>query len=212
MEWITLSGITPYGSGLITMEERLHAVIDQSLDEAIYLLEHDHVYTAGRGYNESELVDPGKIPVIYTGRGGKFTYHGPGQRIIYPIIDLRKGSRKRDLKLYIRSIENWIIATLKRLSINAHRVEGMVGIWTNMHPKSEHAKIAAIGIRVSKWVGYHGIAVNISNDLTMYDGIIACGISEFPVTSLSDLGYNISFEQFDAALKIEFQNFLKSLS
>ena len=205
MEWITLPEITPYELGLRIMEERLKGVIDTSLDEAIYLLEHDHVYTAGRGYSESELIKPGKIPVIYTGRGGKFTYHGPGQRIIYPIIDLRKSNRKRDLKLYIRSIEDWIIATLQRLEVNAYRLDGMVGIWTDERSSAEHAKIAAIGIRVSKWVGYHGIAVNISNDLTMYDGIIACGISKFPVTSLHELGYNISFKEFDEALKIEFE-------
>lgn len=205
MEWITLPGITPYESGLKAMEDRLQAVIDNRLGEAIYLLEHDHVYTAGTGYNKSELIDPGDVPVIYTGRGGKFTYHGPGQRVIYPIIDLRKSSRERDLKLYIRLIEDWIISTLEALGLHAYRIDGLVGIWTSAAPLAPHAKIAAIGIRMRKWVGYHGIAVNISNDLSMYDGIVACGISEFPTTSLKELGYDISLAEFDQILKSEFE-------
>lgn len=207
-DWINLQGLIPYEDGIALMERKLTKVIDKEENQSIFLLEHDHVYTAGTSYQQSELTGNYlDIPVIYTGRGGKFTYHGPGQRVIYPIIDLRGETGKHDIKLYVRNLESWIIATLKHFQIDAYTIDGMVGIWTKKNGMP--AKIGAIGIRVKKWVTYHGIAVNISNDLNMYKGIIPCGISEFPVTSINELGIKITVEDFDLALKKEFGKIFK---
>ena len=201
-EWITLPGLMPYNEALELMEHRLHNVIETAKDETVFLLEHPDVYTAGTSYSDTELLD-NKIPVIYTGRGGKFTYHGPGQRVIYPILDLRKPGRTRDIKLYVRNLEQWIINTLLQLGLKAYTIKDMVGIWI-LHDDIP-SKIAAIGVRVKKWVTYHGIAVNITTNLKNYSGIIPCGIENFPVTSLNKLGVEISMQDFDSILKEEFK-------
>ena len=201
-EWITLPGLTPYNEALELMEHRLHNVIETAKDETVFLLEHPDVYTAGTSYSDTELLD-NKIPVIYTGRGGKFTYHGPGQRVIYPILDLRKPGRTRDIKLYVRNLEQWIINTLLQLGLKAYTIKDMVGIWI-LHDDIP-SKIAAIGVRVKKWVTYHGIAVNITTNLENYSGIIPCGIENFPVTSLNKLGVEISMQDFGSILKEEFK-------
>jgi lipoyl(octanoyl) transferase len=208
MEWINLPGLVEYETGLKVMEERLNLVIEKKAPEAIYLLEHRDVYTAGTGFKQNELLDNTNIPVIYTGRGGKFTYHGPGQRVIYPVLDLAKKGRTKDIKLYVKTLEEWIIATLAGVGLKAYTIEGMVGIWTDKG--GTPAKIGAIGIRVKKWVTFHGIAVNITTDITKYAGIIPCGINNFPVTSLKDLGVEISLRDFDFLLKDEFKkNYFK---
>jgi lipoyl(octanoyl) transferase len=185
------------------MEDQLDRVINSMQPDTIFLLEHKEVYTAGTSHNVEELLKPDSFPVIYTGRGGKFTYHGPGQRIIYPIINLNNTDKVKDLKLYITQLEKWIILTLAELDVNAFTIQGKVGIWVK-NSRNIESKIGAIGIRVRKWVTYHGIAVNISPNLDNYSGIIPCGINDFPITSLEDMGINISITEFDIILKKKF--------
>lgn len=198
--WQKLQGFIPYNDALGLMEKNLKEVIGGTQVDTVMLLEHQEVYTYGTNANQNDLLNAENIPVISTGRGGKFTYHGPGQRVIYPIIDLRP--KKQDLHLYIKYLERWIINTLAHFSIQAYIVPGRVGIW--VHDNGTAAKIGAIGVRVRKWVTYHGIAVNISPDLSKFDGIVPCGISDAPVTSLKKLGLDITMQEFDSQLKIEF--------
>ncbi len=201
-EWITLPGLSDYKTTLELMENKVAEVITKISQDTIYLVEHQDIYTAGTNFKDEELLDSGNIPVFYTGRGGKFTYHGKGQRVIYPILDLATDSRRRDLKLYIRFLEQWIINTLRHFGINAYVVQDRVGVWVK--EGAAESKIAAIGIRVKKWVSYHGIAVNISPDLDKFKGIIACGLANFGVTSFCQLGIKIELEEFDQVLKREF--------
>ncbi len=203
VEWITLPGLVDYQEGIKIMEDQLDRVINSMQPDTIFLLEHKEVYTAGTSHNVEELLKPDSFPVIYTGRGGKFTYHGPGQRIIYPIINLNNTDKVKDLKLYITQLEKWIILTLAELDVNAFTIQGKVGIWVK-NSRNIESKIGAIGIRVRKWVTYHGIAVNISPNLDNYSGIIPCGINDFPITSLEDMGINISITEFDIILKKKF--------
>ncbi|MGI4775717.1 MAG: lipoyl(octanoyl) transferase LipB [Janthinobacterium lividum] len=202
IRFLTLLGMSDYLETVKLMEEKVKQVINNEADETIYLAEHKDVYTAGTSYRSCELLKPGNIPVIYTGRGGKFTYHGPGQRIIYPILNLAAQGRSKDIKLYVEMLELWIINTLKHFGLSAYRVPSRVGIWVK-YGNSE-AKIAAIGVRIRKWVTYHGIAVNISTNLDNYLGIIPCGIKGFAVTSLKELKVDIPFTEFDSVLKEEF--------
>jgi lipoyl(octanoyl) transferase len=205
--WISLPGLTPYNQALELMEQKLHDVINGH-NETIFLLEHPDIYTAGTNYNKNELrSNNNNIPVIYTGRGGKFTYHGPGQRVIYPILNLSKPNRIADIKLYVRNLEQWIINCLKQFGLVAYAIKGMVGIWVLHNDK--HAKIAAIGVRVKKWVTYHGIAVNVTTNLENYSGIIPCGIDDFPLTSLKELGVDISTHDFDFILQKEFKKIFR---
>ena len=203
VKWITLPGLVDYQDGIKTMEDQLFIVINSTQPDTIFLLEHKEVYTAGTSHNVEELLKPDLFPVIYTGRGGKFTYHGPGQRIIYPIINLNNTDKVKDLKLYITQLEKWIILTLAELGVHAFTIQGKVGIWVK-NSRNIESKIGAIGIRVRKWVTYHGIAVNISPNLDNYSGIIPCGINDFPITSLEDMGINISMTEFDIILKKKF--------
>ena len=203
VKWITLPGLVDYQEGIKIMEDQLDRVINSMQPDTIFLLEHKEVYTAGTSHNVEELLKPDLFPVIYTGRGGKFTYHGPGQRIIYPIINLNNTDKVKDLKLYITQLEKWIILTLAELDVNAFTIQGKVGIWVK-NSRNIESKIGAIGIRVRKWVTYHGIAVNISPNLDNYSGIIPCGINDFPITSLEDMGINISMTEFDIILKKKF--------
>ena len=203
VKWITLPGLVDYQEGIKIMEDQLDRVINSMQPDTIFLLEHKEVYTAGTSHNVEELLKPDLFPVIYTGRGGKFTYHGPGQRIIYPIINLNNTDKVKDLKLYITQLEKWIILTLAELDVNAFTIQGKVGIWVK-NSRNIESKIGAIGIRVRKWVTYHGIAVNISPNLDNYSGIIPCGINDFPITSLEDMSINISITEFDIILKKKF--------
>ena len=203
VKWITLPDLVDYQEGIKIMEDQLDRVINSMQSDTIFLLEHKEVYTAGTSHNVEELLKPDLFPVIYTGRGGKFTYHGPGQRIIYPIINLNNTDKVKDLKLYITQLEKWIILTLAELGVHAFTIQGKVGIWVK-NSRNIESKIGAIGIRVRKWVTYHGIAVNISPNLDNYSGIIPCGINDFPITSLEDMGINISMTEFDIILKKKF--------
>jgi len=203
VKWITVPGLVNYQEGLTMMENQLDKVIKSLEPDSIFLLEHNETYTAGTNYKQDELLTPDRFPVIYTGRGGKFTYHGPGQRIIYPIIDLNKGCNSKDLKLYISKLEKWIILTLAEFKIQAFTIPGKIGIWVK-NSKNVEAKIASIGLRIRKWVVYHGISINIHTNLEHYSGIIACGINNFPITSLKEIGLDISLEEFDIILKKNF--------
>ena len=200
VKWITVPGLINYQEGLTLMEEQLDKVIKSLEPNTVFLLEHNETYTAGTNYKQDELLTPDRFPVIYTGRGGKFTYHGPGQRIIYPIINLNNGCDAKDLKLYISRLEKWIISTLAEFKIQAFTIPGKIGVWIK-NSKNENAKIASIGLRIRKWVAYHGIAINIHTNLDHYSGIIPCGINNFPITSLRDIGIDTSIEEFDIILK-----------
>ena len=203
INWIKLASPIEYSEALKIMEAKLEEVILNNANETICTLEHENVYTAGTSSKDEELLENSEIPVIHTGRGGKYTYHGPGQSVIYPIIDLRKDNRSKDIKLYIKNLEQTVINSLKQYNLEAYTIEEKVGIWVN-HNQTP-AKIGAIGVRIKKWVTYHGIAVNISTDLQNYKGIIPCGISDFPVTSLKELGIEISTEEFNSVFKKEFE-------
>jgi lipoyl(octanoyl) transferase len=200
MKWIRLNGFREYSDTISLMENTLTEVISGG-EETIYSLEHEHVYTAGVSASESELLNQEDIPVYQVGRGGKYTYHGPGQLVIYPILNL--ATREKDLHLYIRNLEKIIINSLARIGINSFTIEGKVGIWVMNCQKP--AKIAAIGVRVKKWVTYHGIAINIHPDLSKFAGIIPCGISEFGVTSIQAIGMEITVEEFEKIIRKEFE-------
>lgn len=201
-QFITLQGLADYRQTLELMENHVSQLINKSVKETIYLVEHADIYTAGTSFKSCELLDSEKIPVIYTGRGGRFTYHGAGQRVIYPILDLSAQPRQKDIKLYIRMLEEWLINSLAYFAIKAFTVEDRVGIWVK--DQGREAKIAAIGVRIKKWVTYHGMAVNIVTDLSKFSGIIACGLNEFPVTSMAKLGVDIEISQFDEVVEKEF--------
>lgn len=202
VQFVTLSGLSEYEDTVKLMEDKVASLINKSSKEVVYLVEYKDVYTAGTSFKANELLDPGDIPVIYTNRGGKFTYHGSGQRVIYPIVDLASEWGQKDLKLYIKLLEEWIINSLLYFGIKAFTINGMVGIWVKEN--GVPAKIASIGVRVRKWIAYHGIAVNISTNLDMFSGIIACGLRDVPVTSLKKLGVDITLEQFDKVIKDKF--------
>lgn len=198
--WHVKESLVDYSEMLNLMESDVAEVINGSPDR-VFLLEHKEIYTRGTSAKDSEILD-NTIPIIESGRGGKVTYHGPGQRVIYPILNLASNNRKKDLKLYIRNLEYWIIDILSHFSIKAYTIPDRVGIWT-LGPKGE-SKIGAIGVRVKKWVTYHGVAVNISNDLTKFHSIIPCGIDDAHVTSMKDLGVDISLDKFDDIAKSKF--------
>lgn len=179
------------------MEDKLSNVINCSQQETIYFLEHQDCYTAGTNSKITELINPGNIPVYDIGRGGKYTYHGPGQRIIYPILDINKRF-KQDLRFYIASLETWAIAALKILGITAYQIPNNIGVWVNH--KDQEYKIAAIGIRVRKWISYHGMSINIATDLNKYEGIIPCGIANVRNININSIIPDIKAKDLDKAL------------
>lgn len=204
IQWIVSDQRVGYLEAVQWMESRAAAVALGTAPECIWLLEHPPLYTAGTSANPKDLLDQ-RLPVFAAGRGGQYTYHGPGQRVVYLVIDLNK--RGRDVRQFVWSIERWMIAALAHFGVSAYRAPGRVGIWVDDPAKGE-AKLGAIGIRVRKWVSLHGFAINIAPDLTHFDGIVPCGIRQYGVTSLSNLGINISMSIFDAALMAEFASFL----
>jgi len=208
VQFITIPNPVDYQDTLTLMEDYVNKVINAKAPEIVYLVEHLEVYTAGTNYKQEELLNHNNIPVIYTGRGGKFTFHGVGQRIIYPILNLALPNRTKDLKLYIQMLEEWIINSLKHLGVESYIIKDKVGIWVKTKDDNP-AKIAAIGIRVRKWVTYHGIAVNISTDLDKFNGIIPCGLENSLVTSLNELGIYIEMPKFDKILETEFIKIFK---
>lgn len=206
IEWRVWAGLTPYDVALAAMEERAAAIADGSAAEAIWLVEHPPTYTAGTSADPAELLDA-RFPVFTAGRGGRYTYHGPGQRTGYVLLDLNK--RGRDVRAFVHELEGWIIAALAQLGVTAWRAPGRIGIWTD--DAGNEAKIGAIGVRVRKWVTFHGFAVNVDPDLSHFGGIIPCGIAEYPVTSLAALRKNHAMEALDSALNACFVQFLSNL-
>jgi lipoyl(octanoyl) transferase len=207
IEWRVSPGLTPYDEALAGMEARAAAVAAGEASELIWLLEHPPVYTAGTSADPAELIDP-RFPVIEAGRGGRYTYHGPGQRVGYLVLDL--GKRGRDVRCFVHELEGWLIGALDRIGIAAHRAPGRIGIWTDT-PQGE-AKIGAIGVRVRRWITLHGFAVNLAPDLSHFGGIVPCGLAEFPVTSARALNRDADFATFDAALALGLPAFLDGLS
>lgn len=206
IEWRVSEGRVPYPQALAEMEARVAAIQAGEAREQIWLLEHPPVYTAGTSADPAELIDP-RFPVFATGRGGRYTYHGPGQRIGYAMLDLSR--RNKDVRCYVHAVEGWVSAALGELGINAFRAEGRIGIWTR--DGGTEAKIGAIGVRVRRWVTMHGFAVNLDPELADFGGIVPCGLPEFPVTSAAQLGKTIAPETFDAALALAFPAFLNSV-
>ncbi|MEM8827442.1 MAG: lipoyl(octanoyl) transferase LipB, partial [Pseudomonadota bacterium] len=183
-DWIVSDGLTPYDHALSTMDSMAAAIREGAARERIWLVEHPALYTAGTSAKSPDLKTPGRFPVFETGRGGQYTYHGPGQRVVYPMVDL--AARGRDVRAYVRTLERWIVACLAHFDIDAFTAEGRVGVWTQTD--AGEAKIAAIGVRIRRWVTLHGFAINVAPDLTHYDGIVPCGLPTFGVTSLEALG------------------------
>ena len=208
IEWRVSPGLTPYDQALAEMDARVAAIRDGTAREMVWLLEHPPIITAGTSAAEAELLQPGRFPVHAVGRGGKHTYHGPGQRVGYVLLDLDK--RGRDVRRYVASLEDWLIGTLADLGVDAHRAPGRIGIWVDL-PGGAEAKIGAIGVRVRRWVTLHGFSLNIAPDLTHFDAIIPCGIAEHSVTSLAALGRDAGFAEADAALAARLPGFLRSL-
>jgi lipoyl(octanoyl) transferase len=208
IEWRVSDVPVPYEEALAFMNERAAAIRDGTAAECIWLLEHPALFTAGTSADPAELFNPLGLPVFEAGRGGRYTYHGPGQRVGYVMLDLER--RGKDVRCFVHSLEQWMIDALARLGVNAHRSEGRIGIWVGDGPGE--AKIGALGVRVRRWVTLHGFSLNVNPDLTLFDGIVPCGISEFGVTSLASLGKQMAMTGVDDALKGEFHRFLNGLS
>ncbi len=207
VEWRTQDALVDYPAALADMEARAAAIVDGDARERVWLLEHPPLYTAGTSAAPDELLDR-RFPVFEAGRGGRYTYHGPGQRIGYLNIDLR--ARGKDVRNFVHHLEGWMIAALADLGIAARRAEGRIGIWTDDLAGRE-AKIGALGIRVRRWVTLHGFSINVDPDLSHFGGIVPCGIAEYPVTSIAALGGNASMAALDAALLAHFPSFLGQL-
>ena len=208
IEWRVSEGLIPYPAALADMEARAAAVRTGSERELVWLLEHPPLFTAGTSANPAELFNPLRLPVFEAGRGGRYTYHGPGQRVVYLVLDLER--RGKDIRCFVHSLEGWMITALGELGVSARREPGRIGIWTG--DGAREAKIGAIGVRVRRWVTMHGFAINVAPDLSHFGGIVPCGIAEFGVTSLEKLGRNPSMELLDRALHLSFPVFLNSLS
>jgi lipoyl(octanoyl) transferase len=201
IEWRTTEAPVDYRAAVAEMEARVAAIRAGKAAELVWLLEHPPLYTAGTSARDDELLEPQRLPVHRTGRGGRYAYHGPGQRIAYVMLDLRR--RGQDVRCYVHQLEEWIIRTLARFGVLGERRDGRVGIWV-VRPSGEEEKIAAIGVRVRQWVTYHGVALNIDPDLENYLGIVPCGITGHSVTSLAKLGIVATTEEVDAALRSTF--------
>jgi len=205
MEWLVSRQHIQYEAASDFMQRRIADIREGTAADTVWLLEHPPLYTAGTSASDEDLLDAGRFPVYQTGRGGQYTYHGPGQRVGYVMIDLK--NRNSDVRAYVRDLESWIIAALDRFGVKGCRRDGRVGIWV-VRDDGENAgredKIAAIGVRVRRWVAFHGMSVNVAPDLSHYQGIVPCGISGHGVTSLADLGIEATMADMDAALKQTF--------
>lgn len=209
VEWITTPGLTDYRQAEAWMEVRAAGIAAGTASEAIWLLEHPALYTAGTSARIEDLTDPDRFPVFPSKRGGQYTYHGPGQRVVYVMLDV--GRRGHDVRRFVQQLEGWVIGTLDRFGVEGHIREGRVGVWVERPDRPRSAtgalaedKIAAIGIRLRKWISFHGISINLNPDLGHFSGIVPCGISAHGVTSLHDLGLDLRMEELDAALKVSF--------
>jgi len=209
-EWRIEPGLTPYPYALSFMEARAEAIRAGSAAELVWLVEHPPLYTAGTSARSEDLIEPDRFPVFAAGRGGEYTYHGPGQRVAYVMLDLKR--RREDVRAFVAALEEWIIATLAAFNVRGERREDRVGVWV-VRPERAPAgngspaedKIAAIGIRLRRWVSFHGIAINVEPDLGHFAGIVPCGIQDHGVTSLVDLGLPVTMADLDTALKAAFE-------
>ncbi len=209
MEWKTSPGLVPYPEALAFMEARVAAISAGTADECLWFLEHPPLYTAGTSARPADLTDPDRFPVYKAGRGGQYTYHGPGQRIVYTMLDLNR--RGRDVRRFVGALEDWVIATLAEFNVKGERREGRVGVWVVRPDKAPNPdgspredKIAAIGVKLRRWVSFHGLSINVEPDLSHFSGIVPCGIREHGVTSLVDLGLPVTMTDLDVALRSTF--------
>jgi lipoyl(octanoyl) transferase len=207
IEWRVSPGLTPYEEALAEMEARAAAIRERGARELIWLLEHPPLYTAGTSADSAELFNPEGFPVHAAGRGGRYTYHGPGQRVGYVLLDLDR--RGRDVRRFVCALEEWLIATLAELGVAARRAPGRIGIWVDHH--GSEAKVGALGLRIRRWVTMHGFSVNLCPELSHFSGIVPCGIADFPVTSLGEMGLADVQPRFDLALRRGLDDFLFSL-
>lgn len=212
VEWSHLPGLAPYVETLAAMEAHVAAMAAGTAPESIWLLEHPPLYTAGTSARAADLTDPGRFPVHVAGRGGQYTYHGPGQRVAYVMLDLNQ--RGRDVRQFVAALEGWVIATLAEFNVTGERRAGRVGVWVVRHDRApgpdgslREDKIAAIGVKLRRWISFHGIAINVEPDLTHFTGIVPCGIRDHGVTSLVDLGLPVTLADLDAALMATFPRF-----
>ena len=210
VEWKISNDLVEYDEAVSFMEDRAVQISAGTSDEMIWLLEHPPLYTAGTSADSADLTDPDRFPVHPSKRGGQYTYHGPGQRVIYVMLDVAK--RGRDVRAFVQQLEDWVIATLSDFNVKGEIREGRVGVWVERPEKPRAAngavsedKIAAIGIRLRKWVSFHGISINVEPDLEHFTGIVPCGISDHGVTSLVDLGLPVEMADLDVALKRQFR-------
>ncbi|WP_370642148.1 lipoyl(octanoyl) transferase LipB [Yoonia sp. I 8.24] len=211
VEWIISDGLTDYEAALDFMENRVGAIARGEADECIWLLEHPPLYTAGTSAKAADLIDPNRFPVFEARRGGEYTYHGPGQRVVYVMLDVTK--RGRDVRQFVKDLENWVIATLDTFNVKGEIREGRVGVWVerpekprNIDGTMREEKIAALGIRLRRWVSFHGMSINVDPDLTHFGGIVPCGIRDHGVTSLVDLGLPVTMNDLDVALRQTFES------
>lgn len=195
--WKIASDPVPYPEAKAHMESRVRAIYEGRTGEQIWLLEHPPLYTAGTSASAADLITPERFPVYDAGRGGQYTYHGPGQRVAYVMMNLTQ--RRKDIRCFVNQLEGWVIDTLACFDVRAERREGRIGVWVVKEDGSE-AKIAAIGVRIRRWVSFHGISINLNPNLSHFSGIVPCGITEYGVTSLHDLGIIVSMAELDAAL------------
>ena len=201
VEWKISDSLVPYPDALVEMEARAAAIAEGRAREQVWLLEHPPIYTAGTSAKDSDLIEA-RFPVYHTGRGGQFTYHGPGQRVGYVMLDLK--TRKPDVRAYVRDLEEWLIQTLAQFNVKGERREGRVGIWVRRGMRED--KIAALGVRIKRWVTFHGVALNVEPDLAHFSGIVPCGVTAHGVTSLAELGMPATMADVDVALKKSFKS------
>jgi len=205
VEWIISSGLVEYPDALKAMDERVDSIQKGNAKELVWLLEHPPLYSAGTSAKPKDLLTPNRFPVFKTGRGGQYTYHGPGQRVAYIMLDLNR--RRRDIRAFVSSLETWIINTLSKFNIRGERRSDRIGIWvrrTDLNNSEREDKIGAIGIRIKRWVTLHGISINVSPDLEHFGGIIPCGIDGYGVTSFEDIGQPLEVYDLDVELRTEF--------
>ena len=217
VEWITAHTPVGYADALEFMENRVARIAAGEADEAVWLLEHPPLYTAGTSAQPEDLTEPDRFPVFQAGRGGQYTYHGPGQRVAYVMLDLNR--RDRDVRKFVCALEDWVIATLADFNVRGERRAGRVGVWVTRPDKAPNPdgsvredKIAAIGVKLRRWISFHGISINLEPDLSHFEGIVPCGIREHGVTSLVDLGLPVTMADLDAALVSRFDEIFGDLT
>ncbi len=205
VEWALAERLTGYEEAVAEMEGRAALIAEGQAAERVWLVEHPPLYTAGTSAKDADLVAPGRFPVHQAGRGGQYTYHGPGQRVAYVMLDLKR--REPDLRRFVAALEAWLIGTLDAMNVRGERREDRVGVWVRRPEKAPGAddKIAAIGIRVRRWVSFHGVSLNVEPDLSHFDGIVPCGVNDQGVTSLVDLGLPVTMAEVDCVLRAQFE-------